>query len=360
MFCMYNPSKKRQVTFLWRDEFFDRRIKARGVLKRRDGGGQLVERTAGGGKPSPPMCGFANVWLTRGAKRREREKGEADDRPDVVPVGRSKRAKKRRHKTRDDDENRAQPGESQKRDEKESGREGKMKEKEEEEEEEREGETGRSKEQDTVYMTKKLPVPGSGEPVLPIIAAPRRPRDSPSSSHATRTSSDRPGLAWLDAPAAAATHQRKSTPGLSSAEANLTAHKTPFSFVPSENPQKNFKDERLLASRERNGPPPFYLILLLRLSSDAPAFISGYAIYNQGPAAAAAGAATLALLDSTGSRGILDDDRSDQGLKPVSLDQKERGPRSTFRHPLSHSVRPRQWKLWTAMLWTPDTAILFN
>lgn len=57
-------------------------------------------------------------------------------------------------------------------------------------------ETGRSKEQDVVvYITKKLPVSDSGEPVLPIIAAPRRPRDSPSSSHATRTSSDRPGPA---------------------------------------------------------------------------------------------------------------------------------------------------------------------
>lgn len=44
---------------------------------------QLVERTAGGGKPSPPMCSFANVWLTRGAKRREREKR------DRWPTGRS-------------------------------------------------------------------------------------------------------------------------------------------------------------------------------------------------------------------------------------------------------------------------------
>lgn len=52
--------------------------------------------------------------------------------------------------------------------------------------------------------------------------------------------------------------ERKRAPGLSSAEANLTAHKTPFSFVPSKNPQKNLKDEHLLASRERNGPPPFY------------------------------------------------------------------------------------------------------
>lgn len=47
-----------------------------------------------------------------------------------------------------------------------------------------------------VCITKKLPV--ALEPVPPIIAAPRRPRDSPSSSYATRTSSDRP-----DAPAAA-------------------------------------------------------------------------------------------------------------------------------------------------------------
>lgn len=86
--------------------------------------------------------------------------------------------------------------------------------KEEDEEEERVGgrwrlEGPRSK--TPVYMTKKLPVPGSGEPVLPIIAAPRRPRDSPSSSYATRTSSDRPGPAWLDAPAAAATHRSSVT-----------------------------------------------------------------------------------------------------------------------------------------------------
>lgn len=139
-------------------------------------------------------------------------------------MGRSKRAKKRRHKTRDDDENRAQPGESQKRDKKKSGREGKMK-KEEEEERLREGETGRSK--TPVYMTKKLPVPGSGEPVLPIIAAPRRPRDSPSSSHATRTSSDRPGPAWLDAPAAAATHRSSVT------AAPHTRASPPSSSIPS-------------------------------------------------------------------------------------------------------------------------------
>lgn len=75
-------------------------------------------------------------------------------------------------------------------------------------------ETGRSKEQDIVYITKKLPVSDSGEPVLPIIAAPRRPRDSPSSSHATRTSSDRPGPVRLDAPAAAATHRSSVTAAL--------------------------------------------------------------------------------------------------------------------------------------------------
>lgn len=74
-----------------------------------------------------------------------------------------------------------------------------------------EGETGRSKEprhslyneEETAGLLPSTP----GEPVLPIIAAPRRPRDSPSSSHATRTSRDRPGPGpVLDAPAAAATH----------------------------------------------------------------------------------------------------------------------------------------------------------
>lgn len=42
----------------------------------------------------------------------------------------------------------------------------------------------------TVYNEEETAGLRLGEPVPPIIAAPRRPRDSPSSSHATRTSSD--------------------------------------------------------------------------------------------------------------------------------------------------------------------------
>lgn len=123
----------------------------------------------------------------------------------------------------------AQPGESQRRDEKKAQSREKRRRKRER------GKLEGPRSQDTVYITKKkLPVPfsrlSSGEPVLPIIAAPRRPRDSPSSSHATRTSSDRPGPGpVLDAPAAAATH-RSSVTAASHTRASLSAFPFPLSL----------------------------------------------------------------------------------------------------------------------------------